>query len=67
MVPRPAGAVDRAGAGSVAPVSDDVFLPGFFTRVDPTSDGAFYAPTRLVTHIDGPAIVPSGRSTPSWD
>lgn len=32
------------------------FPPGFFDRADPSGDGAFYAPTRLVTHIDDGAI-----------
>ncbi len=29
--------------------------PEAFTKVDPTDDAAFYAPPRLVTHIDEPA------------
>jgi SAM-dependent methyltransferase len=32
------------------------FPPGFFTRSDETADAAFYAPARLVTHIDDDAI-----------
>ena len=30
----------------------DAFPDGFFDRADPAPDPAFYAPTRLVTHID---------------
>jgi SAM-dependent methyltransferase len=30
----------------------DAFPAGFFDRADPTPDSAFYAPLRLVTHID---------------
>lgn len=30
--------------------------PGFFDRADPTPDADFYAPPRLVTHIDDAAI-----------
>jgi SAM-dependent methyltransferase len=32
------------------------FPAGFFDRADPSSDSAFYAPVRLVTHIDEDAI-----------
>ena len=32
------------------------FPPGFFDRVDPSPDARFYAPPRLVTHIDDAAI-----------
>jgi SAM-dependent methyltransferase len=32
------------------------FPPGFFARGDESDDTAFYAPTRLVTHIDDHAI-----------
>lgn len=32
------------------------FPPGFFDRSDPSSDGVFYSPPRLVTHIDDGAI-----------
>jgi hypothetical protein len=32
------------------------FLPGAFARIDEDDDAAFYAPTRLVTHIDDHAI-----------
>lgn len=32
------------------------FPPGFFDRVDPSHDALFYAPPRLVTHIDDGAI-----------
>jgi SAM-dependent methyltransferase len=37
-----------------------VFPPGFFDRADPTPDERFYAPTRLVTHIDDGAIAAVG-------
>ncbi len=33
-----------------------MFPPGFFDRDDPFDDAAFYAPARLVTHIDDRAI-----------
>jgi SAM-dependent methyltransferase len=36
------------------------FPPGFFDRGDPTPDSAFYAPPRLVTHIDDRAIAAVG-------
>jgi SAM-dependent methyltransferase len=38
----------------------DAFPPGFFDRADPTPDPLFYAPTRLVTHIDDGAIAAVG-------
>jgi len=38
-----------------------VFPPGFFDRADPTPDDLFYAPTRLVTHIDDGAIAAVGE------
>jgi SAM-dependent methyltransferase len=38
----------------------DEFPPGFFDRVDPTDDAAFYAAPRLVTHIDDGAIAAVG-------
>ena len=43
-------------------VSDRVecFPPGFFDRADPTVDADFYAPPRLVTHIDDGAIAAVG-------
>lgn len=34
----------------------DPFPAGFFDRADPSPDRVFYAPTRLVTHIDDAAI-----------
>ena len=34
----------------------DGFLAGFFDRMDPSPDAGFYAPPRLVTHIDDGAI-----------
>jgi SAM-dependent methyltransferase len=37
-------------------VHDEAFPPGFFDRADPADDADFYAPTRLVTHIDEGAI-----------
>lgn len=36
--------------------SEFEFPPGAFTRVDEGDDAAFYAPPRLVTHIDDQAI-----------
>ena len=36
------------------------FPAGFFDRVDPTSDGRFYVPPRLVTHIDAGAVAAVG-------
>ncbi|WP_380168139.1 class I SAM-dependent methyltransferase [Jannaschia sp. R86511] len=43
------------------PNSDDHgFPPGFFDRDDPTPDDRFYAPPRLVTHIDDGAIAAVG-------
>ncbi|HEX5586529.1 MAG TPA: methyltransferase domain-containing protein [Acidimicrobiia bacterium] len=51
------------------PASDDAddartaaepFPDDFFARADPGSDGAFYAPPRLVTHIDDRAIAAVG-------
>jgi SAM-dependent methyltransferase len=41
-------------------VSDVVFPPGFFDRMDPTPDSQFYRPPRLVTHIDDRAITAVG-------
>lgn len=38
----------------------DGFPPGFFARADPTPDATFYAPSRLVTHIDAQAIAAVG-------
>jgi SAM-dependent methyltransferase len=37
------------------------FPPGFFARMDPGDDADFYAPTRLVTHIDDEAIAEVGE------
>jgi SAM-dependent methyltransferase len=37
------------------------FPPGFFDRSDPGPDADFYAPTRLVTHIDEAAIEAVGK------
>jgi SAM-dependent methyltransferase len=39
----------------------DVFPPGAFDRIDEGDDAAFYAPARLVTHIDEPAIAALGE------
>ncbi len=36
--------------------SDDAWPPGFFDRQDDRDDADFYAPPRLVTHIDDGAI-----------
>ncbi len=36
------------------------FPPGFFDRLDPSGDAAFYAAPRLVTHIDAGAIAAVG-------
>jgi SAM-dependent methyltransferase len=36
------------------------FPPGFFDRADPSTDGEFYGPARLVTHIDDEAIAAVG-------
>ena len=41
-------------------VSGDGFPDGFFTRADEAPDDQFYAPLRLVTHIDGGAIAAVG-------
>jgi SAM-dependent methyltransferase len=37
-------------------VPEEAFPPGFFDRADPADDAEFYAPPRLVTHIDEGAI-----------
>ena len=37
-----------------------MFPPGFFDRADPSPDHFFYAPPRLVTHIDDQAIAAVG-------
>jgi SAM-dependent methyltransferase len=45
------------------PASDDRyagFPPGFFDRADDRDDALFYAPPRLVTHIDDAAIAAVG-------
>jgi SAM-dependent methyltransferase len=41
-------------------VTDGVFPPGFFARDDPSPDASFYAPPRLVAHIDDRAIAAVG-------
>lgn len=42
-------------------MSDDRgYAPGFFDRSDPGDDSVFYAPERLVTHIDDGAIAAVG-------
>lgn len=46
--------------GAVASVVDAAFPPGFFDRLDPSPDPAFYGPPRLVTHIDEGAIAAVG-------
>ena len=38
----------------------DLAAPGFFDRIDPSPDPQFYAPPRLVTHIDDGAIAAVG-------
>ena len=41
------------------PAADDRYAgcpPGFFDRADARDDGLFYAPPRLVTHIDDAAV-----------
>lgn len=45
---------------AVAIVVDAAFPPGFFERLDPSPDPAFYGPPRLVTHIDEGAIAAVG-------
>ena len=48
-------------AGTVrATANEQVFPPGFFDRVDESPDSLFYAPDRLVTHIDDAAIAAVG-------
>ncbi|MGI8791916.1 MAG: class I SAM-dependent methyltransferase [Acidimicrobiales bacterium] len=42
------------------PSSTDAFPAGFFDRADEQPDGAFYVPSRLVTHIDDAAIAAVG-------
>ena len=37
------------------------FPPGFFDRADDSDDAGFYAPPRLVTHIDDDAIAAVGQ------
>lgn len=41
-------------------MSEGAFPPGFFDRVDPSPDPAFYGFARLVTHIDDGAIAAVG-------
>ena len=48
--------MDRPPAREAGP-----FPPGFFDRVDPGRDAAFYAYPQLVTHIDDTAIATVGR------
>jgi SAM-dependent methyltransferase len=42
-------------------MSDDAFPSGFFARDDDSDDRTFYAPVRLVTHIDDGAIAAVGE------
>ena len=49
----PSAAMDRPGAPT--------FPPGFFDRFDEQPDDVFYAPPRLVTHLDDAAIAEVGR------
>jgi hypothetical protein len=44
-----------------APDPHDGFPDGFFARFDESDDTDFYAPPRLVTHIDGAAIAAVGE------
>ena len=44
-----------------AEANDQVFPPGFFDRADESPDTIFYAPDRLVTHIDDGAIAAVGQ------
>jgi SAM-dependent methyltransferase len=46
---------------SDVPAFDDPFPAGFFDRADPGRDDNFYAPTRLVAHIDDRAITAVGE------
>lgn len=41
-------------------MTDAAFPPGFFDRADPSPDTGFYAPPRLVTHIDDRAVAAVG-------
>ena len=41
-------------------MAEPLFPDWFFDRVDPGPDAAFYAPPRLVTHIDDAAIAAVG-------
>jgi SAM-dependent methyltransferase len=41
--------------------NEQVFPPGFFDRADELPDAIFYAPDRLVTHIDEAAIAAVGE------
>ena len=50
----------EADDGYLAPLDDDPFPPGFFSREDETPDDGFYLPLRLVTHIDDRAIAAVG-------
>lgn len=51
--------MDDPGTGGTDP-RYGAFGPGFFDRFDPGPDTEFYAPTRLVTHIDDRAIAAVG-------
>ena len=44
----------------LGPREPDLTRPGFFDRMDPSPDAHFYAPPRLVTHIDDGAIAAVG-------
>lgn len=41
-------------------MSDETWPPGFFARQDDQDDAVFYAPPRLVTHLDDRAIAAVG-------
>ena len=47
--------------GPAAPDPYAGFPPGFFERADERDDAVFYAPPRLVTHIDDAAIAAVGE------
>lgn len=50
----------RTHTRQVIPDPYDGFPPGFFDRADDSPDDVFYAPPRLVTHIDDRAIAAVG-------
>ena len=52
---------EPASQGSPDEQDEAGFPPGFFRRTDEAPDERFYAPRRLVTHIDDRAIAAVGR------